>query len=61
MRNRKVSAICIWLWSFIFGHLETAMFGWNLFPKTIEELICDGIALATFFYAVYLFTTKPNQ
>jgi hypothetical protein len=30
---------------FAFGLIETAYFGWNMWPGSEAELICDGIAL----------------
>lgn len=28
-----------------YGLAETAHFGWNMFPESDAEMICDGIAL----------------
>lgn len=44
--------------SAIFCHLETAYFGYNLHPKTIAELICDGISLVVFGIGVYYLHTS---
>lgn len=39
--NRTVFAIGL-----LFGLAETAYFGWNFWPQSPAEMICDGIALA---------------
>jgi len=36
----------IWLIGFIFGLCETGYFGWNFFPQSSAEIVCDGISLA---------------
>jgi len=37
--------IGVFLTGVFFGLLETAYFGWNFWPGSEAELICDGIAL----------------
>lgn len=37
--------LLIWLPVIAFTFAETAHFGWNLYPKTDAEFICDGIGL----------------
>lgn len=29
----------------VFGLIETAYFGWNMFPHSNAEIICDGISI----------------
>ena len=60
MKNRKIKGGLIGFWALVFVHLETIMFGSNLYPKTIAELICDGIGFAIFLLGgYYFFTNKP--
>ena len=35
----------IWVLAVLFGLAETAYFGWNITPKSSEEMICDGITM----------------
>jgi hypothetical protein len=35
----------IFLIGVFFGIAETAYFGWNMFPASDAEVICDGIAM----------------
>lgn len=58
MTNRKVAGILLMIWAIIFANIETVMFGNNCFPKSIAELICDGISLAVNLYGLYLLLTK---
>lgn len=37
--------LLIWLPVLVFSFAETAHFGWNVYPKSDAEFICDGIAL----------------
>ena len=60
MSNRKIAGILIMVWSLLFGHFETMLFGYNWVPKSIPELICDFISLACSFYAGYLILTKKQ-
>lgn len=40
-----MNSLIILTMAFLFGLVETAYFGWNMFPKSEAEVICDGIAL----------------
>lgn len=42
MKKEGNILLCI---SVVYGFIETWFFGWNLYPKTIAEGICDTIAL----------------
>jgi hypothetical protein len=33
----------VWALALLYALIETAHFGWNLWPKSGEEMICDGI------------------
>lgn len=46
------------IWASIFVHIETIMFGGNWYPKSISELICDGIGMAVCFCGIYFIITK---
>lgn len=35
----------IFLFAIFFGLVEKAYFGWNAWPESEAELICDGIAM----------------
>ena len=37
--------IYIFFVAVVFGLVETSYFGWNFFPSTDAELVCDGIFL----------------
>ncbi len=37
--------IIIVLIGILYGFTETAYFGWNFFPKSDAEMICDGIGI----------------
>ena len=40
--------IPIWILASLFGLWETAYFGWNGWPHSDAEIICDGIAFLIF-------------
>jgi len=40
--------IRIFILASLFGLIETAYFGWNMFPKSESELVCDGITMILF-------------
>jgi len=58
MSKRKVAGILMFIWSAIFVHVETVMFGSNFYPASLNELVCDGISLAVCLYGCYLILTK---
>jgi len=35
----------VFLFGVFFGAVESAYFGWNKWPQSEAELICDGIAI----------------
>jgi hypothetical protein len=45
---------------FVFFIMENAHFGWNRWPQSPEELICDGIVLTMMAMSVQKMT-KPNN
>jgi len=40
-KKKKTIIFCMWLLTFIFVTIETAYFGWNLFPMSKAEWVCD--------------------
>ena len=41
----NLAGICILITSLVFAYYETKFFGFNMYPLSAEECICDGIAL----------------
>ena len=41
--NGKIFFIAVF-----FGLVETAFFGWNFFPQSAAEVVCDGITMILF-------------
>jgi hypothetical protein len=37
--------LVMWLLALFYALYESAYFGWNMFPKSPEETICDGISV----------------
>lgn len=48
MKNFKFLSYCLVAISLLYGSLETSFFGGNFFPKSVEELVADGIFLILF-------------
>jgi len=42
----------IFITAIVFGWAETWYFGWNLFPSTLPEIICDSITAILFVLSV---------
>lgn len=44
MKQLKLAALVLYITGHVFGLLETWYFGWNMFPMSNSELVCDTIA-----------------
>lgn len=49
-----LSATILTIVTIIFWAAETATNGWNLFPATYDERVCDGIVRTGFYIAFFL-------
>lgn len=43
--GEEMKSFMLWSLAIIFSLIETAHFGWNKFPQSDAEFICDGIAV----------------
>ncbi len=52
-----MAKVCLWVMAISYGLAETDYFGWNILPKSFEELVCDAITL----FLTYLALTYREQ
>lgn len=45
LQDPRIEVWMIVLIGILFGLIETAYFGWNFFPQSNAEIICDRIAI----------------
>lgn len=58
-RFKRIFGSILMISSLVFGLIETACFGNNLFPSGTAELICDLIAVTMFVAGASMFFKKP--
>lgn len=59
MNTNKIFGLKIIAIAMVFGFFETWYFGWNRFPESLPEAICDGIVWMLCGYALS-FTDKKR-